>query len=404
MIGLDTSDKNLDGLIPDITNDDVNGIKLSNPQKIKLKRAIQKLQESRGYENGNNKALNINPNGKKDNLMQYINNDEVKAIEVLANHIESSNKILDSLVDECGKIEQYSTSIEKEIKDVFLTLVNELNKRKKELLTKSRHYYQRDISKIQEKIELMKDSISECEKIKNECGKSLAKGITIDKLSQRAKDITNTINECVNKQQTENSKCNIVVSKSSQQQRQSNFDSEKKSLHSKRDALLASIVGFAIDSMNITDVTSNVDHTNRAIWSSANNYKGKCLTVTGERNQIVTNDKGKTANDWSTVLSAEWIDPNIVARLDCKFKIINIDNGLRKNNTCQIIAGISGDVKNNNDGSPVGSVPSSLQFGYIGGEAKGFHGMCILLSCLQLFANVDSLYWILHVQTNHEKG
>ena len=50
LIGLDTSDKNLDGLIPDIIE---NGVKLTSPKKMALKRAIQKLQASHGFEHGN---------------------------------------------------------------------------------------------------------------------------------------------------------------------------------------------------------------------------------------------------------------------------------------------------------------------------------------------------------------
>ena len=355
LIGLDTSDKNLDGLIPDITSDNVNGIKLSNPQKIKLKRAIQKLQESRGYENGNNQ--NLNPNGKNDNLIKYVRNDEVKAIEILANHIDSSNKILDSLIDQCDKIEKCSTATQKEINDTFLNLTNALNKRKNDLLTESNQYYQMEISKIQEKIEIMKDSIGECEKTKGECSKLLTQGIKIDKLSQRAKSISDKIDKCVNKYTEENKTCAHVIGKT---QTISNFS--PKNEESMIESL--STFGFVCQKYNYDGL----------IWSTSDNLKHSSLIVQGDQNQIVSSVQ--TKNIWSSIFSHNWIDPKEVKVVYCKFKITNIDDKLKNNlNTWQIVVGVAADDTNTilNQGTTVGTYQS--QWGYIGMEQKTRHGM-----------------------------
>lgn len=198
-LGINTTNGDLDGLLSDLSNH----IKLSNPKKMKLKRAIQKLQQQ---QTGTPPVVTPNTSTSTSKLtpttgihaMTYITPTDIQLIDNITNYIKLLELRYDQLINHSSQIEENATHCNKLICNCFENIIQFVNQRKNALLqdlknieSKKKHLMQESIVQIEKHIEFSQ----QCKKDSN---KLIHKPISIDELTNRSQTIEQNIDKCMN--------------------------------------------------------------------------------------------------------------------------------------------------------------------------------------------------------------
>ena len=210
LTGIDTTDKDLSGLITDLNK----VTKLSNPNKIRLKKAIEKLQINHNNENINgNTNINNNNNNNNNNKMNFIREEDLQLINKLKTHLETLNKQKITLDSQNSKFRKnYETSLET-INVLFNEIEQLLSNKKKELLNNITKLYNNKNKVFEKKEDILNTNILKTQTVHQECTKLLNTPLSINEINDRSTQLSSKINDCINhyNHQVNNQKLNIEI-------------------------------------------------------------------------------------------------------------------------------------------------------------------------------------------------